>query len=182
MAFVDSLRGSDNSRLEGDRYWLDEAAERTQGWIRYFCEKNRTRRMAEGYLLETDLHESGWTLGCFDSLYHAPVPGSQYLVGRTNSALNGEPMFRFQSGSICLPLCGSPAQAMDEKSAFAYLADRLKGLLEEDGFCNIRLEKIACYEVYDEYRRKGFLSNEICSSRTKTNNLLGFTIRFHVEW
>lgn len=138
--------------------------------------------MAEGYLLETDLHESGWTLGCFDALYHAPVPGDRYLIGKRVSAMNGAPMFPLQDGAVCLPMTHSPAQTMNVEAALAYFMEELRKLLKEDGFTGIRLEKVICYNTYDEYRRKGFLSNEICSSRMKTNDLLGCTIRFHVEW
>ena len=184
MAFADSLRGPDNSKLEGDKYWLDEAAVRTQGWIRYSCEKRRNLRMAEWYLLEIDLHEGGWSLGCFDSLYRSPVSGSQYLVGEKINAMNGAPLFAVRNGAICLPMTHSPAMAMDAGKAFAYFTEALRKLLQEDGFTGIRLEKVSCSEVYDEYTRQGgFLTAaSFPSRRVTTKTLAGYTVRFHVEW
>lgn len=184
MAFADSLRGPDNSKLEGDKYWLDEAAVRTQGWIRYFCEKRRNLRMAEGYLLEIDLHEGGWSLGCFDSLYRSPVSGSQYIVGEKINAMNGAPLFAVRNGAICLPMTHSPAMAMDAGKAFAYFTEALRKLLQEDGFTGIHLEKAPCYEVYDKYTAHGgFLTRTTYTSqRVTTQNLLGYALKFHVEW
>ena len=140
--------------------------------------------MAEGYLLEIDLHGGGWSLGCFDSLYRSPVSGSQYIVGERINAMNGAPLFAVRNGAICLPMTHSPAMAMDAGKAFAYFTEALRKLLQEDGFHNIRLEKAPCYEVYDKHTaRGGFLTRTTYTSqRVTTKNLLGYALKFHVEW
>lgn len=55
--------------------------------------------------------------------------------------------------------------------------------LQEDGFVNIKVETITCYEIYDEVKTKtGLFKVAYWKERVKTNNILGYTIKFSVSW
>lgn len=179
MSFADSLRGSDNSKLNSDKYNLDYHGVRIMhSWVRGWCEDHRTQRRADGYLMETYDSDSGWSLRVFGSLYRAVRPGTGWDCGKQYSALNGYPLLDAHG------YLRSCVQVMSENEAIAYMAAELKKKLTEDGFRSIRVEKVPCHEVYDTYRQKGgfFSKAETVHTRVETGKLLGYALKFHVEW
>ena len=147
-------------------------------WVRSWCEKHKTERRAEGYLLETYDDNSGWSIGVFDSLYHPVRSGTGWNCGKRYSALNGHPLMA-EHGYLRYNV-----SVMGKDEAITYMAAELKKKLVEDGFTGIRLEKAPCYEVYDKYTAHGgFLTRTTYTSqRVTTKNLLGYALKFHVEW
>lgn len=185
MAFVDSLRTDPNERKrEQDRYRASVMARDMQIHVRYWCERCKSSHKAEGYLMERMADDCAVNnIQAVAEVYLPPKTGpvicnpprmilEEYRRFPRRSALNGQALCHAE-----YKMC-----ALTEKEAVQYAAQLLRNLLAEDGFTGIKVQVCSLQDVYDEVREVGFFNTDIYFDRKKTSNIVGYTIKFHVEW
>ena len=59
---------------------------------------------------------------------------------------------------------------------------RLQDLLWKDGFTDIHLDVLPCYDEYDVVKYSGLFSAKPVLVREKTNNLMGYVIKVSIQW
>ena len=185
MAFADSLRTDpDERKREQDRYRASVMARDMQRSIRYWCERYRGSRKAEGYLMERMAIDSA--LNNIQVVAEAYLPPKTGPVARNPSRMFLEEYRRFPRRSALngQALCHAEYKmyALPEKEAVQYAAQLLRDLLTEDGFTGIKVQVCSLQDVYDEVREVGFFNTDIYLDRKKSSNIVGYTIKFHVEW
>ena len=72
---------------------------------------------------------------------------------------------------------------MDPLECCTEIARGLKEKLITDGFSNVRVEVGPCRESYDVVKREDApLFRYYWIERVKTSQVVGYAIKFHVEW
>ena len=71
---------------------------------------------------------------------------------------------------------------LTEKEGVQYAAEKLRQLLIEDGFSHVSVQVVSLPDVYDEIRETGFFNVDVYLDRKKSSQIVGYTIKFHVEW
>lgn len=183
MAFVDTLRQGPKDRArEQDLYRVGVMAEMMQQNVRGWCEDRWTQHKAEGYLLEVDNHGIDRTFPVKD-LYR-PVQNGAVLHNASRRAIDIYRGSFERSALVGSPLCHKrfKMSVLTEKEGVQYAAEKLKQLLIEDGFSHVSVQVVSLPDVYDEIRETGFFNVDVYLDRKKSSQIVGYTIKFHVEW
>lgn len=183
MAFVDTLRQGPRDRArEQDLYRAGVMAEMMQENVRGWCEDRWTQHKAEGYLLEMDDYGIDRTFPVKD-LYR-PAQNGVVLHNASRREIDIYRGNLKRSALVGSPLCQKRFRmsVLTEKEGVQYAADKLKQLLTEDGFSRISVQVVSIPDVYDEIRETGFFNIDVYLDRKKSSNIVGYTIKFHVEW
>lgn len=185
MAFVDSLRGDPREKeRQIDQENAARMAEHMLWSIRYYCEDNRTRHKAEAYLMERTSEDI--------IVNYTRVVDYPYTPQRTGAAERNPSKWQLaeyrrnpkRSALVDRPLCRENYRmhALTEEEGVQYAADELRKLLIKDGFSAVSVKVVSLPDIYDEVREVGFFNTDIYFDRKKSSNIVGYTIKFHVEW
>lgn len=90
----------------------------------------------------------------------------------------------FRSGYVRYPWIACLPQATDPLEYCTDIARRLKERLIADGFANVRVEVGPCRENCDVVRREeiDIMTRYYWFERVRTSQIVGYAIKFHVEW
>lgn len=155
-----------NKTIEGLHYAVNSA-----------CIENRDQRVLNGYLIHKyDAEYSQSSYGFADSLAkdNSGMIWMHSRVGDKRSASVVSDRYH-QNRQGCEPI--SKDSSVCNKAIPA-----LYNALINDGFKNIKLETVACYEEYDVVKSKGLISPKLYTVRQMTNELLGYVIKVSLNW
>ncbi len=185
MAFADSLRSDPKEKeRQIDRECAVRMADHMLWRIRHYCEDRRTSHQAEGYLME--LTSEDIIVNYIRVVSYPYTPQQTGVVERNPSrwVLDNYRRHPKRSALVDRPLCKESYRmhVLTEKEGVQYAADELKKLLIKDRFSAISVKVVSLPDIYDEVREVGFFNTDIYFDRKKTSNIVGYTIKFHVEW
>lgn len=83
--------------------------------------------------------------------------------------------YKFAPGYIIAPLCSEPLAFCQR------LAGEIEKLLVEDGFFHVSVSTENCCDSYDIIRQNGSMTR-CWFEHVSTPKVVGYAIRFHVEW
>ena len=179
MRFVDELN-SMNNKHDVSKDAIKENLRKIHAAIRRACKEHNSRRQISGYLvIKYDNEYCVDTFSYIESLYRDNTGNlslSEKYVKNGNqypANLVSDEYHQHRSGF-------KPISKKDECRQYI---DDLYKLLSEDGFKDICLETVACYDEHDEVIvSSGLFHSQRKLVRKPSNILLGYVIRVSLNW
>ena len=183
MSFVDELRKPSPPRKSPEQIKFEKQTEKMHEAIKAYCRKHKEQKRAAGYLMYSADRE--YSQEWFDAFSDLLIPFSSELsaderIGAERIREKKSQRSAYVETQGCHDYTKPVAE---EKTACDRYIPALIKKLQADGFENIKIETVTCYEIYDVITRKsGFINNSYSKERVKTNKIWGYTIKFSVSW
>lgn len=178
MGFVDELRKVTPPKKSVDQISFENAIKSMHMAVRSYCMKYKEQGSAIGYLMYSSERE--YCQETYQAHSDLLIPYIREFPVANPNHNRHDKLRAYVNNEGCWDFTKPVA---DQKNTCDRYILPLTQKLQEDGFTNVKVETIPCYETYDEVKTKtGLFKVTYWKERVKTNNIWGYTIKFSVFW